>query len=191
VSGFSFRSVMAYSVLVRKGGWGGFQCVFVVRPKSSDLRCREYWIPGSDGYNDRYLIRSNPPPPPSEVQSLVDRIFCNVSGWELGGPYFTYLPTYLAGGTTWGTHENLGEHHNQPLRTWGNIITNYWELGEHHKQLLRTLWEHHNQLFRTLWEHDGNHFLGCATFLGGTSLVGTMGYPTLGRAGCTNRSNRS
>jgi hypothetical protein len=47
-------------------------------PKSSDLRCREYWIPGSDGYNDRYLIRSNPPP--SEVQSLDDRIFCDVSG---------------------------------------------------------------------------------------------------------------
>jgi hypothetical protein len=70
---------MAYSVLVRgeKGGGAGGQCVFVVRPKSSDLRCREYWIPESDGYNGRYLIRSNLP---SEVQSLVYRIFCIVSG---------------------------------------------------------------------------------------------------------------
>jgi len=54
-----------------------------------------------------------------------------------------HIPSW---GTTWGTHEKIGEHHKQ--------------------------------LSRTLWEHDGNHFLGCTMFLGGTGLVGAMQYPT-------------
>ncbi len=125
MSGFSFRSVLAYSVLVRreKGGGGGGRCVFVVRPKSSDLRCREYWIPGSDGYHGRYLIRSNPPPPPPHqkcnlwfteysVMSVDENFVMSVDE-----NLVDHIPTYLAG-------EQLGEH----MRTWGNIICKYWEL---------------------------------------------------------------